>query len=331
MNTQLSNLLLRGYTKILETGEFYDIEILVGEQPNTKIFRLHSFVLKVCSPYFRTALSSNWIKIENNIIKFEKPNISVKVFEILTKFIYSGKLKLENNNVKTNVALLIAADELCLNISNKFTQFINLSQFYNDTFQKDPSLIFKANDFTTIKKKILLDIIANKNHFLNPIEIWDKLMEWAIDQSNELPSDVTNWTDINVTIFKKLIQPFLSHINFQEISRVDFFQKIKPFKNVFDDKFYIKILEHYSFNNIHDELMNSPAFSPEPAMPSFISPSEYYNPNYNYIPGRPRNMRPVRFNITPPPSPPPPVSQPISQGYPLPGPRSHFRGRGGRY
>jgi hypothetical protein len=85
MNTQLSNLLLRGYTKILETGEFYDIEILVGEQPNTKIFRLHSFVLKVCSPYFRTALSSNWIKIENNIIKFKKPNISVKVFDILTK------------------------------------------------------------------------------------------------------------------------------------------------------------------------------------------------------------------------------------------------------
>jgi hypothetical protein len=85
MTTELSNLLLREYTKILETGEFYDTEILVGEQPNTKIFRLHSFVLKVCSPYFRTALSSSWIKIENNIIKFRKPNISVKVFDILTK------------------------------------------------------------------------------------------------------------------------------------------------------------------------------------------------------------------------------------------------------
>ncbi|GBC25558.1 uncharacterized protein OCT59_019989 [Rhizophagus irregularis] len=374
MNTELSNLLLRGYTKILETGEFYDIEILVGEQPNTKIFRLHSFVLKVCSPYFRTALSSNWIKIENNIIKFKKPNISVKVFDILTKFIYSGKLELENNNVKTNVALLIAADELCLSdlciyiekcllknvellkqnfvliqdISNKFTQFIYLSQFYNDTFQKDPSLIFKANDFTTIKKEILLDIIANKNHFLNPIEIWDKLMEWAIDQSNELPSDVTKWTDINVTIFKKLIQPFISHINFQEITRVDFFQKIKPFKNVFDDKFYIKILEHYSFNNIHDELMNSPEFISEPSMPFFISPPSSplmpnnSNRNYNYIPGRSRSMRSVRFNsIPPPPPPPPPVSQPISQSmphippppirYPLPGPRPHFRGRGGRF
>ncbi|PKY57986.1 hypothetical protein RhiirA4_411932 [Rhizophagus irregularis] len=66
------------------------------------------------------------------------------------------------------------------------------------------------------------------------------------------------------------------------------------------------------------------------------------NRNYNYIPGRSRSMRSVRFNsIPPPPPPPPPVSQPISQNmphippppirYPLPGPRPHFRGRGGRY
>src|SRR5947207_551553 len=82
---KLPNLLLKKYTKILETGEFYDTEILVGEAPNNKIFRLHSFVLKVCSPYFRTAFSSNWVKVENNITKFQKPNISVKVFEILVK------------------------------------------------------------------------------------------------------------------------------------------------------------------------------------------------------------------------------------------------------
>ncbi|PKY55472.1 hypothetical protein RhiirA4_474957 [Rhizophagus irregularis] len=111
MSIILSNLLLDGYTKILKTGEFFDVEILVGEKANTKIFRLHSLVLKVCSPYFRSAFSNNWVKVENNIIKFQKPNISVKVFEILI----NGKLELANNDIKTNIALLIAADELCLN------------------------------------------------------------------------------------------------------------------------------------------------------------------------------------------------------------------------
>jgi hypothetical protein len=81
MSTRYSNSLLRG----LESGEFFDTEILVGEAPNDKVFRLHSLVLKLGSPYFRTAISEGWIDIENNVIKFEKPNISVKVFEILIK------------------------------------------------------------------------------------------------------------------------------------------------------------------------------------------------------------------------------------------------------
>jgi hypothetical protein len=85
MSMELSNILLKEYNKILETGEFSDVEILVGREPNAKIFRLHSLVLKVCSPYFRIALSSNWTTVENDIIKFRKPNISVKIFEILIK------------------------------------------------------------------------------------------------------------------------------------------------------------------------------------------------------------------------------------------------------
>jgi hypothetical protein len=85
MSTKLSILLLKEYAKILKTGEFSDVEILVGEEPNTKTFRLHSLILKVCSAYFRSAFSNNWIKVENNIIKFQKPNISAKVFEILIK------------------------------------------------------------------------------------------------------------------------------------------------------------------------------------------------------------------------------------------------------
>ncbi len=81
MSTDLS----KEYLKFLETGEFSDTEILVGKEPNTKIFRLHSLVLKIRSPYFQTALSSDWIKIENNIIKFQKPNISIEVFDIIIR------------------------------------------------------------------------------------------------------------------------------------------------------------------------------------------------------------------------------------------------------
>ncbi|GBC01084.1 hypothetical protein RclHR1_04060012 [Rhizophagus clarus] len=273
MSMELSCLIFKEYTKILETEELFDTEILVGENPNTKTFRLHSFVLKVISPYFRIALSDNWKKVENNIIKFKKPNISVKVFEILIKYMYSGKLEF-NDDVKTNIELLIAADELCLSdlcihieehllkneeslkqnfiliqdITSKFTQFKILSQFYK---KQDVSLIFKANDFTSIKQEILFDIISKQHEFnLNPIEMWDKIKEWAIVQSNTLSSDITKWTENNMKSFKTLIQPFISFINFKKISRMDFSRKIKPYKYIFDDKFYIEIMKYYCFDSI---------------------------------------------------------------------------------
>ncbi len=85
MLTKLSNILHKEYNDILDSGEFSDTEILVGEEPNTKIFKAHSLILKVRSPYFRIALSNNWQRTENDVIKLQKPNISVEIFDIIIK------------------------------------------------------------------------------------------------------------------------------------------------------------------------------------------------------------------------------------------------------
>ena len=148
--------------------------------------------------------------------------------------------------------LLVSNFALILNLKNKYQHFKKLSHFYENASQKDPSLIFKANDFTTIKRDLLLDILIKNNHSLKPIELWDKLVEWAISQSNKLPSDITKWTANNVSMFGNLIQQFIPHINFKEIDQNDFTLKIKPFKSIFDDKFYIEILEYYNFDNTKD-------------------------------------------------------------------------------
>ncbi|CAI2191214.1 19167_t:CDS:2, partial [Funneliformis geosporum] len=280
---ELLKLSSKVYHDILESGEFYDIELLVGEDSNTKVFKAHSLILKIRSPYFRIALSNDWLKKENDVIKFQKPNISVEVFGIILKYIYSSTIDLPNNDIKTNIAILIAADELCLNdlctfieeylledkslirknfvlfqdVTTRFTQFSKLVQFYNTSIQQDPSLIFKADDFVTIKQEILLDILEKKNHSVEPIEIWDKLMAWSIARSDELSSDTTKWEHNEVSIFGKIIQPFIPHLNFKEISPADFVQKVKPFKDAFDNEFYVQILEYYSFyNNTHSKLNN---------------------------------------------------------------------------
>ena len=62
-----------------------DVIIQVGEGYDTKEFRANSAILQACSPYFKTAFSSNWIIKKNNMIIFNKPNITPVVFEMILK------------------------------------------------------------------------------------------------------------------------------------------------------------------------------------------------------------------------------------------------------
>lgn len=148
----------------------------------------------------------------------------------------------DEESLKSNLAFI-------LHITTQYDQFTKLTQFYKETYRRNPSLIFKSNDFTEIKREYLVELLSKNNFSLKQIEIWDKLTAWAIVQSDELSSDITSWTDNNVSTFGEIIKPFISYVNFDDISRGDFFQKIKPFKNIFDDKFYIKILESCCFND----------------------------------------------------------------------------------
>ncbi|PKC58087.1 hypothetical protein RhiirA1_471508 [Rhizophagus irregularis] len=93
--------------------EDYDIKIIVGKEPNIEEFKAHSTILSSKSIYFKSALSSRWIKREDGIIIFYKSNILPLVFEVLIKYIYKGILSVENNEINL-MDVIIAADELKL-------------------------------------------------------------------------------------------------------------------------------------------------------------------------------------------------------------------------
>ncbi|CAB4440795.1 unnamed protein product [Rhizophagus irregularis] len=208
----------------------------------------------------------------SNLLLKEYTRILKTVFEILIKYIYSGKLELANNDVKTNIALLIAADELCLeelcsyiedfllinkellksnfvfvsHITNIFDQFTKLSQFCKDAFQEDPSVVLRADDFVTLNQERLFEYLTKDNDSLKQIEVWDKLIEWAIATSDdELPSDVSKWTEDNIKAFGTLIQRFIPIIDFQKMSRLDFMQKVNKFRRIFDNEHFIDIIEYF--------------------------------------------------------------------------------------
>jgi len=70
---------------ILNDADDYNVIIQVGENQNTKEFRAHSVILRARSPYFKSALSTNWITKKDNMIMFSKPNVIPSVFDMILK------------------------------------------------------------------------------------------------------------------------------------------------------------------------------------------------------------------------------------------------------
>ena len=77
--------LSKDFSLILNDADDFNVIIQVGENENTKEFCAHSIILRARSPYFKSALSANWVRTENNMIIFNKPNITPIVFEMILK------------------------------------------------------------------------------------------------------------------------------------------------------------------------------------------------------------------------------------------------------
>jgi hypothetical protein len=86
MTSKLTQVVIRNYERFLIDPQFHDVVIKVGEESNVKAFHVHSQILAVQSPYFTTALSGDWARCDkNNIINFNKPNVSPRIFELVLK------------------------------------------------------------------------------------------------------------------------------------------------------------------------------------------------------------------------------------------------------
>ena len=70
---------------MLNDSDDFNVIIQAGENQDTKEFHAHSIILRARSPYFKGALSSCWITKKNDMIMFNKPNITPNVFDMVLK------------------------------------------------------------------------------------------------------------------------------------------------------------------------------------------------------------------------------------------------------
>ncbi|GBB97437.1 hypothetical protein RclHR1_29960002, partial [Rhizophagus clarus] len=102
--------------EILEDNEFYDITIEVGDDPYVKIFRAHMVILNYRSSYLRRILSASVNKNKNDgsLTHIKLPNISPEIFPMVLRYIYGGRLSLEEYDTSDIIRILVASNELSL-------------------------------------------------------------------------------------------------------------------------------------------------------------------------------------------------------------------------
>ncbi|CAG8758490.1 8578_t:CDS:2, partial [Acaulospora morrowiae] len=194
------------FANLLENHDGYNVEIIVGEEPNVKAFKAHKFILTSRSTYFKSALSSRWARVENGITIFNKPNISPSIFEVLLKSIYTGAISVGNNSL---VDIAIASDELqllevyqylerCLledesvwNSRDVITilQHDNLVVLYNAAIKlafKNPEAIFNSEYFIRMKETHLINLLKCNDLELDEIKLWEYLIRWGIENTNSI-------------------------------------------------------------------------------------------------------------------------------------------------
>ncbi|UZO02678.1 uncharacterized protein OCT59_021157 [Rhizophagus irregularis] len=267
--------------EILNDEEFYDITIEVGSDPYVKVFRAHIVILNYRSPYLRRILSTNKKKNDGILTNIKLPNISPEFFHVLLRYIYGGKLSLEEYDISDIIKILVIANELNLqelipyiesflikNRTNWLEQnfeliyqtsfendsFLELQKYCTDLIYKEPEKRFNSPNFSTIPERLLITLIQNDNLQMKEIQVWEYVIKWGLAQNPGLPSDPTNFSKDDFNTLKNTLQQCIPFIRFHNLNSIEFSKKVLPYKKILSKESYKELLNHFLENDIKESL-----------------------------------------------------------------------------
>ena len=171
------------------------------------------------------------------------------------RYIYCGRLSLEEYDTSDIIKILVAGSELGLQelvtllqsylIENKEdwmelnfnlvyqTSFENdslleLQNYCNDLISKKPDKIFKSLNFSSIPENILISIIQNDNLLMKEVQVWEYVLKWGLAQNPELPSDLTRFSKNDFNILKNTLRQCIPFIRFYNLNSKEFLNKVYP-------------------------------------------------------------------------------------------------------
>ncbi|CAB4411622.1 unnamed protein product [Rhizophagus irregularis] len=258
--------------EILNDEEYYDVTIEVGNDPYIKIFRAHIVILNYRSPHLRRILSTNEKKNDGTLTHIKLPNVSPEIFQIILRYIYGGKISLEECDPSDIIKILNAANELSLQelvtysqtflIENKVNwieeniNFVYQTSFENDSFlelqkyctnlvSEEPDKVFKSSSFSSIPEKLLISLIQNDHLLMDEIQIWDHVIEWGVAQNPELSSNFTNYSKDDFKTLKNTLQHCIPFVRFYNLTSKEFMDKVLPCRKLLPKELYEELLKTF--------------------------------------------------------------------------------------
>ncbi|RIA87858.1 hypothetical protein C1645_877770 [Glomus cerebriforme] len=296
MLSELQNGLVNDISWLLGESNNHDALINIGDSPNIKSFKAHTNILSARSLYFRAILSNGNLEKNNSVIEITQANIKPEIFEIILKFLYTGRISLENEkDTKKLFEYIIAAEKLWLYqliqyienyliykmndwlksnfvyvltiIGSKSSSFRLLHEFVNDILKNHSHLLFDSDDFYTMPESILIDLLQNRK-FSDEIteeKIWNVVLNWGIKNNNLSHKDFYDWTPWDFNILHTSLQRCIPLIRFIDIPPKTFYDIIGPYKPIITTVIYEKIMQSPKFVEYNKLLLpSSRSVSPSP-------------------------------------------------------------------
>src|SRR6266480_4565783 len=173
------------------------------------------------------------------------------------RYIYGGRLSLEEHDTLDIIKILVAANELSLQdltlhlqsfliqikanwmeqnfdliyeTSFENDSFSDLQKYCTDLISKEPDKLFNSLNFSSISEKLLVMLIQGDNLQMSEIQVWENVLKWGLAQKPELPSDVKDFSKEDFNTLKNSLQQCVPFIKFYNLTSEEFSDRVLPYK-----------------------------------------------------------------------------------------------------
>src|SRR5436190_7769302 len=117
----------------------------------------------------------------------------------------------------------------------KLTSCKRLHDYCLESICEDPQPFITSKNFLSLDQDILYELFRRNDLQIEEVVAWESLIKWGIEQTPCLESDRTKWNVRDYEALKGTLSPFIPLIRFVELSPADYFDKVRPYKEVIPD------------------------------------------------------------------------------------------------